>query len=51
MMVATEKKVADELVFRSYKKDGTITLPFDMTVLNDRNSFHIVTDANPRAFQ
>ncbi len=51
MMAATEKKVADELVFRGYKEDGTITTPFDITVLNDLDRFYLATDANPKAFQ
>ncbi len=50
-MAATERKAADELVFRSYKEDGTITTPFDMTVLSDLDRFHLATDANPKAFQ
>jgi phosphoketolase len=27
---------------RGYKEEGTITTPFDMTVLNDLDRFHLV---------
>ena len=30
---------------RGYKEEGTITTPFDMTVLNDLDRFHLVIDA------
>ncbi len=30
---------------RGYKEEGTITTPFDMTVLNDMDRFHLVMDA------
>jgi xylulose-5-phosphate/fructose-6-phosphate phosphoketolase len=30
---------------RGYKEEGTITTPFDMTVLNDMDRFHLVIDA------
>jgi len=30
---------------RGYKEEGTITTPFDMTVLNDIDRFHLVMDA------
>jgi xylulose-5-phosphate/fructose-6-phosphate phosphoketolase len=30
---------------RGYKEEGTITTPFDMTVLNDLDRFHLVMDA------
>jgi xylulose-5-phosphate/fructose-6-phosphate phosphoketolase len=33
---------------RSYKQDGTITTAFDMTVLNDLDRFHLVTDTTDR---
>ena len=33
---------------RGYKKEGTITTPFDMTVLNDLDRFHLVMDAVDR---
>ena len=50
-MASTERKVADELAFRGYKEGGTITTPFDMTVLNDLGRFHLVMDASPKALQ
>jgi xylulose-5-phosphate/fructose-6-phosphate phosphoketolase len=33
---------------RGYKEEGTITTPFDMTVLNDLDRFHLVVDAIDR---
>ncbi len=33
---------------RGYKEEGTITTPFDMTVLNDMDRFHLVLDALDR---
>ena len=33
---------------RGYKEEGTITTPFDMTVLNDMDRFHLVMDALDR---
>jgi xylulose-5-phosphate/fructose-6-phosphate phosphoketolase len=33
---------------RGYKEEGTITTPFDMTVLNDLDRFHLVMDALER---
>jgi xylulose-5-phosphate/fructose-6-phosphate phosphoketolase len=33
---------------RGYKEEGTITTPFDMTVLNDLDRFHLVQDAIDR---
>jgi xylulose-5-phosphate/fructose-6-phosphate phosphoketolase len=33
---------------RGYKEEGTITTPFDMTVLNDLDRFHLVQDAVDR---
>src|SRR5205807_2310852 len=33
---------------RGYKEEGTITTPFDMTVLNDLDRFHLVADAVDR---
>ena len=35
-------------VVRGYKEEGTITTPFDMTVLNDLDRFHLVMDAIDR---
>jgi xylulose-5-phosphate/fructose-6-phosphate phosphoketolase len=37
-----------ELHVRGYKEEGTITTPFDMTVLNDADRFHLVMDAITR---
>jgi xylulose-5-phosphate/fructose-6-phosphate phosphoketolase len=33
---------------RGYKEEGTITTPFDMTVLNDLDRFHLVNDVIER---
>ncbi|HLJ12295.1 MAG TPA: phosphoketolase family protein [Planctomycetaceae bacterium] len=33
---------------RGYKEEGTITTPFDMTVLNDMDRFHLAMDAVDR---
>jgi xylulose-5-phosphate/fructose-6-phosphate phosphoketolase len=33
---------------RGYKEEGTITTPFDMTVLNEMDRFHLVLDALDR---
>jgi xylulose-5-phosphate/fructose-6-phosphate phosphoketolase len=33
---------------RGYKEEGTTTTPFDMTVLNDLDRFHLVTDVAER---
>jgi xylulose-5-phosphate/fructose-6-phosphate phosphoketolase len=33
---------------RGYKEEGTITTPFDMTVLNDLDRFHLVIDVIDR---
>jgi xylulose-5-phosphate/fructose-6-phosphate phosphoketolase len=33
---------------RGYKEEGTITTPFDMTVLNDLDRFHLVADTVAR---
>ncbi|HOX24049.1 MAG TPA: hypothetical protein PLL10_11325, partial [Elusimicrobiales bacterium] len=33
---------------RGYKEEGAITTPFDMTVLNDTDRFHLVQDAVDR---
>ncbi len=33
---------------RGYKEEGTITTPFDMTVLNDLDRFHLVIDSIDR---
>jgi xylulose-5-phosphate/fructose-6-phosphate phosphoketolase len=36
---------------RGYKEEGTITTPFDMTVLNDMDRFHLVMDVIARVPQ
>jgi xylulose-5-phosphate/fructose-6-phosphate phosphoketolase len=36
---------------RGYKEEGTITTPFDMTVLNDLDRFHLVMDVIDRVPQ
>ena len=33
---------------RGYKEEGTTTTPFDMTVLNDLDRFHLVIDVIDR---
>jgi xylulose-5-phosphate/fructose-6-phosphate phosphoketolase len=38
----------DGLHVRGYKEEGTITTPFDMTVLNDMDRFHLVMDTIDR---
>jgi xylulose-5-phosphate/fructose-6-phosphate phosphoketolase len=38
----------DNLHVRGYKEEGTITTPFDMTVLNDLDRFHLVADTVDR---
>jgi xylulose-5-phosphate/fructose-6-phosphate phosphoketolase len=38
----------DNLHVRGYKEEGTITTPFDMTVLNDLDRFHLVSDTVDR---
>jgi xylulose-5-phosphate/fructose-6-phosphate phosphoketolase len=38
----------DNLHVRGYKEEGTITTPFDMTVLNDLDRFHLAIDAIDR---
>ena len=38
----------DNIHVRGYKEEGTITTPFDMTVLNDMDRFHLVQDAIER---
>ena len=38
----------DNLHVRGYKEEGTITTPFDMTVLNDLDRFHLAMDAVDR---
>jgi len=38
----------DNIHVRGYKEEGTITTPFDMTVLNDLDRFHLVMDTIDR---
>jgi xylulose-5-phosphate/fructose-6-phosphate phosphoketolase len=38
----------DNLHVRGYKEEGTITTPFDMTVLNELDRFHLVIDTIDR---
>ncbi|HEX6626791.1 MAG TPA: phosphoketolase family protein [Gemmatimonadaceae bacterium] len=38
----------DNLHVRGYKEEGTTTTPFDMTVLNDMDRFHLAEDALKR---
>ena len=38
----------DNLHVRGYKEEGTITTPFDMTVLNDLDRFHLAMDVIDR---
>jgi xylulose-5-phosphate/fructose-6-phosphate phosphoketolase len=38
----------DNLHVRGYKEEGTITTPFDMTVLNELDRYHLVMDAIDR---
>ena len=38
----------DNLHVRSYKEEGTTTTPFDMTVINDIDRFHLVMDVIDR---
>jgi len=42
------RKNHDNIHVRGYKEEGTITTPFDMTVLNDLDRFHLVMDAIDR---
>jgi xylulose-5-phosphate/fructose-6-phosphate phosphoketolase len=41
----------DNLHVRGYKEEGTTTTPFDMTVLNDMDRFHLVGDVIDRVPQ
>ena len=38
----------DNIHVRGYKEEGTITTPFDMTVLNELDRFHLVMSALER---
>jgi xylulose-5-phosphate/fructose-6-phosphate phosphoketolase len=42
------RKNHDNIHVRGYKEEGTITTPFDMTVLNDVDRFHLVMDVIDR---
>ncbi|HEV3301309.1 MAG TPA: phosphoketolase family protein [Planctomycetaceae bacterium] len=42
------RKNHDNLHVRGYKEEGTITTPFDMTVLNDMDRYHLVMDTIDR---
>ncbi len=37
--------------YRGYKEEGTVTTPFDMTVRNDMDRFHLVMDTIDRVSQ
>jgi xylulose-5-phosphate/fructose-6-phosphate phosphoketolase len=41
----------DNTHVRGYKEEGTITTPFDMTVLNELDRFHLVIDVVDRVPQ
>ena len=45
----TYRRTNRNLHVRGYKEEGTITTPFDMTVRNDMDRFHLVMDAIERA--
>src|SRR5437764_12627761 len=42
------RKNHDNLHVRGYKEEGTTTTPFDMTVKNDLDRFHLVLEAVER---
>jgi xylulose-5-phosphate/fructose-6-phosphate phosphoketolase len=42
------RKNHDNLHVRGYKEEGTTTTPFDMTVLNDLDRFHLASDVVDR---
>src|SRR5258708_10297448 len=41
----------DNLHVRGYKEEGTTTTPFDMTVLNDLDRFHLASDVVDRVLR
>jgi xylulose-5-phosphate/fructose-6-phosphate phosphoketolase len=45
----TYRRANRNLHVRGYKEEGTITTPFDMTVRNDMDRYHLVMDALERA--
>jgi xylulose-5-phosphate/fructose-6-phosphate phosphoketolase len=45
---ARKRSRANPAIVRGYKEKGTITTPFDMTVLNDIDRFHLVMDTIDR---
>ncbi|HEX9620018.1 MAG TPA: hypothetical protein VF989_07790, partial [Polyangiaceae bacterium] len=42
------RKNHKNLHVRGYKEEGTTTTPFDMTVLNDMDRFHLIIDVADR---
>lgn len=44
----TYRRVNQNMHVRGYKEEGTITTPFDMTVVNDMDRFHLVIDTIDR---
>jgi xylulose-5-phosphate/fructose-6-phosphate phosphoketolase len=46
--LAYRRRNHEHLHVRGYKEEGTITTPFDMTVLNDLDRFHLVQDVIDR---
>ena len=44
----TYRRTNRNLHVRGYKEEGTITTPFDMTVMNDLDRFHLVMDTIDR---
>ena len=44
----TYRRSVDHIHVRGYKEEGTTTTPFDMTVLNDLDRFHLAGDVIDR---